>query len=457
MALQYAAGVMVLPVLVGIASLGAKFALTADSTEPPSYAGSFPVAPQHDRAKKTVVVLASTHGAEITDFLPTYEILARSRSFNTYVLAPDRVVIPLVNANMAATSLDVVPHYSFAEYEVSVGVTPDLIAIPWFPDYTPERDAAVLEWVRANAGPETILLSICAGTEILADTGLLDGRIATTNVGWFRKLEPRFPTTTWVRNLRYMDDGRAITSTNLASGIDAALHAVDRLAGRHAALTVAADLGYSQTRYLDDPAAEPPSLVPFALVAANAASQLGKEQMGVLIYDGVSETALAGLIDIYTASYMADARVFAAERSAVTSRNGLAFIPRADIRTVGSLDRVVLPGGETNSSRDKSIAAWKARDAAAPVEAIHDGVGSGESAYDATIRDVARRHDAVTARAVSDTIFYAAGDLDLQGPGFPRRLTIVAGVLAAIGAASTYGFRQALRRRNRAETTARGA
>ncbi len=97
----------------------------------------------------------------------------------------------------------------------------------------------MLDWIREHAGPNTTILTICAGTEILADTGLLDGRTATTNVGWFDKLAARVPTATWVRDVRYYDDGSIITSTNLASGIDTTLHTVERLVGTDVAHDVA--------------------------------------------------------------------------------------------------------------------------------------------------------------------------------------------------------------------------
>lgn len=63
-----------------------------------------------------------------------------------------------------------------------------MIAIPWFSGYTAERDAALLDWIPANAGPQTTIVTICAGTKILADTGLLAGRTATTNTAWFGRL-----------------------------------------------------------------------------------------------------------------------------------------------------------------------------------------------------------------------------------------------------------------------------
>jgi transcriptional regulator GlxA family with amidase domain len=337
----YVAAFLLVPLVVGAGNLGRQLSSVMHQPEAPAFLGELPPAPTHDPRRPVAVVLSSAFGAEITDFLPPYEILARSGHFQVYAIAPERKPLPLVNSAMKATSLDFVPHYSFDEYAKAVGRAPDVIAVPWFPEYTPARDAAVLEWIREHAGPNTTLLTICAGTEILADTGLLDGRTATTNVAWFGKLEQRFATTRWVRDVRYHDDGSIVTSTNLASGIDASLRVVAKRAGREVAEDVARQLGYRSTHYLDDPSFQP-SMSFFAQVIPSIAYRFDREELGILLYDGVGEMALAGLVDPYTASYLARTHAVAPERRAIASRNGLTFVPRFDSRTALRLDRVVL-------------------------------------------------------------------------------------------------------------------
>jgi transcriptional regulator GlxA family with amidase domain len=403
-----AAAVLLVPMLVATAGLGLKVASASHSSEPPVYGGPLPEPPTADPAKPIAVVLSSTYGAEITDFLPTFEILARSSAFNTYALAPERKVIPLVNSNMKPTSLDFVPHYSFAEYDRIVGRAPDLIAVPWFPNYTPERDAAVLEWIRQHAGPNTTLMTICAGTEIMADTGLLEGHTVTTNTGWLDKLQARFPTVTWVRGMRYVDDGAVITSSNLAAGIDATLHVVDRVAGRAIALNVARELGYEHTRYLDDPRFEPPSMRFIAGIAVNAAVHWREQEMGVMLYDGVSELALASLLDVYGATFTTNTEVMAREVTPIRSRNGLVFIPRIDFATAPPVDRAVLPGGDDTQAREDAIRAWTSLNAGKTVEAIHENVGASGTAYDTTLQDLARTQNGLIAQSMHDAMFYAA-------------------------------------------------
>jgi len=445
---QYGVAMALLPIAFATMILTGK-TQPMHPMEPPAYNDepwSSVAAPPNDPERKTVVVLSSAFGAEITDLLPPYEVLAGAGRFNTYVLAPERHPLPLVNGNMHATSLDLVPHYSFEEYARSVGVTPDLIAIPWFPAYTAERDRAVLDWIKANAGPETLLLTICAGTEILADTGLLAGRTATTNVAWFAKLKDRSPTTTWVLDVRYHDDGRVITSTNLASGIDASLRAVERLSDRATAEAVAARLGYRHTRYLDDPASAPPAvmrnLAPLAFAAAFGGA---REDVGVLVADGVSEVAIAGILDLNSASYAA--RVFAVADAAtpVVSRNGLTLLARWDVGTAPTLDHVVLPAGDATPDRAALLQAWDARHPTTPARTIHASVGEGEAAYQATLRDLAEREGASVAAAAGRVMFYPVDDLDFASGGHPAP-AIAAAALTSVAGAASVGFIRRARR-----------
>ena len=249
----YFVAVVLVPITVSMLSIGSKWTSQAGPAQPPSFAAPLPALPVPDPSKKIAVVLSSAYGAEITDTLPNFEILADSGAFYVYSVAPERMVLPLVSQSFKATSLDFIPHFSYAEYESQIGREPDLIVIPGIPWYTPERDAAMVDWIRAHAGPRTTVLGICVGGIILADTGLLDGHTATTNAGVFADLASKHPGTTWVPNVRWFDDGTMVESTTLTSGIDATLHVVDRFAGRAKALDVARQIGYTNTGYLDDP------------------------------------------------------------------------------------------------------------------------------------------------------------------------------------------------------------
>jgi transcriptional regulator GlxA family with amidase domain len=74
-------------------------------------------------------------------------------------------------------------------------------------------------------------MSVCTGAFILASTGLLDGLSATTHHFFFDQFAQKFPNVTLVRGRRFVDNGKLITAGGLTSGVDAALHVVQRYYG----------------------------------------------------------------------------------------------------------------------------------------------------------------------------------------------------------------------------------
>jgi AraC family transcriptional activator FtrA len=72
------------------------------------------------------------------------------------------------------------------------------------------------------------LISICSGAFVLAATGLLDGRRATTHWRYAGELARRFPRLTVDAGVLYVDEGQLLTSAGSAAGLDLCLHLVRR-------------------------------------------------------------------------------------------------------------------------------------------------------------------------------------------------------------------------------------
>ena len=446
--MAYFTVVVLVPLGVGVYSIGSRYTAPPQPTEAPGLAAPLPALPTPDPTKKIAVVLSSSHGSEITDTLPAFEILADSGAFNVYSVAPERTVLPLISGSNKPTNLDFIPHFSFAEYESQIGHDPDLIVIPWMPGYTPERDAVVLDWIRNHAGPQTTMLSICVGGNILADTGLLRGHTATDNTGAMPDVMAKHPDTTWVPNVRWYDDGNMVESTTLTSGIDATLHIVDRFAGRATALDVARQIGYTNTQYLDDPSWTWPSeqwptiqslddrIGSILLTAAFRPEQ----NLGVPLFDGVSETGLAGLIDPQYAFFHLHTFAMAPQRSVVHSRNNFLFVPRYDFANTPHLDRVLIPVGADGSAKQHVIAAWTADPNHRPVEDIFQNVPAREAAYDATFEDLAKTQGARFGRSAASLWFYVIDPTRLQGSDWTLPDVLTPLVISLLGAALVYGL-----------------
>lgn len=105
--------------------------------------------------------------------------------------------------------------------------TADTIILPGSADLdrVPEE---VLDALRAAAARGTRIASICSGAFILAATGLLDGRRATTHWVAADLLAERHPQIDVDPGVLYVDNGQLLTSAGAAAGLDLCLHLIRR-------------------------------------------------------------------------------------------------------------------------------------------------------------------------------------------------------------------------------------
>jgi transcriptional regulator GlxA family with amidase domain len=104
------------------------------------------------------------------------------------------------------------------------------------------RDQALVDWVRRRAAVTTRVTSVCTGAFLLAATGLLDGRRATTHWSRCAELAASFPAVTVEPDPIYINDGPIWTSAGVTAGIDMALALLQADLGRPAATAVAQHL-----------------------------------------------------------------------------------------------------------------------------------------------------------------------------------------------------------------------
>jgi CubicO group peptidase (beta-lactamase class C family)/putative intracellular protease/amidase len=102
----------------------------------------------------------------------------------------------------------------------------------------------VIEWIQAGARDARYVMSVCTGAFLLARAGLLDGQAATTFHKSLDRLARSAPKTRVVRDQRFVDNGKVITTAGLSSGIDGALHLVAKIKGKGAAQQTALGLEY---------------------------------------------------------------------------------------------------------------------------------------------------------------------------------------------------------------------
>jgi transcriptional regulator GlxA family with amidase domain len=362
-------------------------------------AGTHPV-PHHDYSKPTVAVLLGNTATESTDFLAPHAMFSESGAYNVYAIASSRALFTL------AGCLEVVPHYSFAELGAKFPEGPDMVVVPAMSDAGAPVNASVREWIQNQAHRGTVFFSWCEGAEVLALSGVIEGKTVTTHWASIDRFERNYPAVHWKRGVRYIDSDRLITTAGLTSGIDATLHFLVRHNGRIVAQKVAAGLHIPESPFVANPQMEQYSFTSADSIAAlNLAFGWPKRRTGLVLRDGVDEVALTAALDVYQAT---DRLYTAASGPSVISRHGLELAPRWDVRSLPALVR--------------------------KREIRGAGQNPGFAIY-AALQDLARQQDVPSAAFAAKRLEIRA-PLSLSGSPWPMRNLLVCLLSGLVGVAN---------------------
>src|SRR5882724_7733756 len=125
-----------------------------------------------------------------------------------------------------------------AETERAEDVALDTLLVGAPPDTRPPS-AALLEFLKQAPERYRRIASICVGTFILGEAGLLDGRRATTHWMFAQELQARYPNVRVEVDRIFVADGQIWTSAGMTAGIDLALSLVERDLGAAKAREIA--------------------------------------------------------------------------------------------------------------------------------------------------------------------------------------------------------------------------
>lgn len=188
-----------------------------------------------DKDPIPVAFLISDH-AVVIDFCGPWEVFQdvnlparQDTPFRLYTVAETKKPI------RTSGGMQIVPDYTIAD-----APAPKVIVIP----AQSEPTEAVLDWIRKSSKTTDVTMSVCTGAFVLAKTGLLDGKSATTYHGAFGRFTMKFPNIELKRGARFVENGNLATAGGLSSGIDLALRVVERYYGRDVAQKTAYNMEY---------------------------------------------------------------------------------------------------------------------------------------------------------------------------------------------------------------------
>nr|QIY76619.1 GlxA family transcriptional regulator [Streptomyces sp. RLB1-33] len=101
------------------------------------------------------------------------------------------------------------------------------------------RDRALVSWIGQAAARSRRVASVCGGSFLLAEAGLLNGRRATTHWAYSEAMACRYPDVTVDAEPIFVWDGPFVTSAGVSTGIDMALALLEADHGAALALETA--------------------------------------------------------------------------------------------------------------------------------------------------------------------------------------------------------------------------
>lgn len=173
-----------------------------------------------DRARTLGIVLFPEF--ELLDVFGPLEMFGNLKGMiDVLMVAQDKGVVE------SAQGPSVVADYGFADCP---GL--DLVLVPGGRGTRREvGNPILLDWLRARVAEAEIAMTVCTGAALLARSGVLDGRQATTNKKSFAWVAEQGPKVHWIKEARWVEDGKFVTSSGVSAGIDMALAVIARVGG----------------------------------------------------------------------------------------------------------------------------------------------------------------------------------------------------------------------------------
>ncbi|MDQ8748791.1 thiamine biosynthesis protein ThiJ [Elizabethkingia miricola] len=169
----------------------------------------------------------------------------RPGSYNNYTVGKTRDAVCA-----EANTMTIIP-----VYDIYTCPEPDMIVVP---GANPEQimellqneefQGTALQWVKDQFRKGTEIFTVCTGSMLLSNTGILANYDITTHSMLLDALEQYNPESNVKRGVRYVDQGKLITTAGITAGIDAALYVIGKHYGQEIVETIVELFEYQQKR-----------------------------------------------------------------------------------------------------------------------------------------------------------------------------------------------------------------
>ncbi len=271
------------------------------------------------RQRPLIAIVGINDESETTDYLLPYGILKRADVADVVALATKPGPVKLFPV------LTVEPEATVADFDAQHPDGADYVVVPAM---SRDDDPVALQWIKSQSAKGAVIIGVCAGAKVVGNTGLLDGKRATTHWYYLKQLRDEHPAIHYVPDRRLVVDRGVATTTGISASMPMSLTLIEAIAGRDKAEAVGRDLGLAEWDARHDSGAFQFTR-PFALTAmGNALAFWNKEQLGIELAPGMDEVSLALVADAWSRTYRSRAVTFAGAAGAVPTRGGLRILPQ---------------------------------------------------------------------------------------------------------------------------------
>ncbi|SHJ86407.1 DJ-1/PfpI family protein [Propionispora hippei] len=162
---------------------------------------------------------------ELLDFAGPYEVftvavgLQEGLVGRVFTISEDGAAVRSVNG------LQVIPDYAFNDHPPI-----DVLVVPGGNGTKAEMNKSkVLQWLKKQYEASRLTMSVCSGTRLLGKLGLLDHLTYTTHHEVMPDMATIAPLATVEKGVRFVDNGKLLTSAGISAGIELSLHLVAKL------------------------------------------------------------------------------------------------------------------------------------------------------------------------------------------------------------------------------------
>lgn len=181
---------------------------------------------------------------EVLDFCGPFEVFATTRlqePRQRQDLSPFEVVLIAEQTDAVTTTggMQVIPHVTLENAAVDILIVPggwgtrELVT-----------NQKVLDWLVQQAGQVKTLASVCTGSMVLAQAGLLNGLEATTHWRSLERMRDSFARVRVAFDKHYVIQDNICTSAGISAGIDMSLKIVEKYVGESVARVTAKHMEY---------------------------------------------------------------------------------------------------------------------------------------------------------------------------------------------------------------------